>query len=92
MTAKIRIKLKGRNHLIDCPAGDTILQAALRCGLSAPFSCRSGTCATCLAIVREGEVTMLGNSVLSEEEVAQGCILTCQSRPKTDFVAIEYED
>ena len=57
----------------------------------APFSCRSGVCSTCQAILREGDVTMAVNYGLTDDEVARGYVLTCQSRPVTDEIVVDYD-
>ena len=64
-------------------AGETLLTAALREGVDFPHSCRVGGCATCKCRLVEGQVRELTESsyLLSEEELAQGTILACQSVP-----------
>ena len=70
----------------------TILTAALNQGLDAPYSCQGGICSSCLAKVTEGKATMDKNSILSEEEVNDGFILTCQAHPITQKISIDYDD
>ena len=60
-------------------------------GADVPFSCKGGVCCTCKAKVLEGEVTMHVNYSLSEEEVEEGFILSCQSHPKSKKVIIDYD-
>ncbi|WP_045877886.1 ferredoxin--NADP reductase [Pseudofrankia sp. DC12] len=72
-------------------ASETLLESARRAGLSPPFSCESGTCATCMAHVEEGEVTMRVNDALTEDEVADGYVLTCQGLPQSEKVTVKYE-
>ena len=57
----------------------------------AEFSCRSGVCSTCQAVVRGGAVEMAINYGLTDDEVARGYVLTCQSRPTTPTVEIDYD-
>ncbi len=71
--------------------GSTILQTARFAGLKAPSSCESGTCATCMARVTEGCVTMRNNEALTPEEVADGWVLTCQAEPASPTVRVVYE-
>jgi ferredoxin len=70
---------------------ETLLESARRAGLAPPFSCEAGNCATCMATLVDGEVKMRVNDVLTEEEVAEGYILTCQGVPQTPSVKIRYE-
>lgn len=70
----------------------TILEAALDEDLDAPYSCQGGICSSCLARVTEGEATMRQNNILTESEVAEGLILTCQAHPTTPSITIDYDD
>jgi len=87
----IVLQLQGRRHEIAYHPGDTVLETARRAGLSAPYSCEAGSCATCMALLHEGSVTMRTNNALTPDEVAEGWILTCQSVPAGPTVRIEYE-
>lgn len=72
-------------------SGRTLLDAALSTGTEVPWSCRSGICGTCRAKLCDGTVELAFNDVLSEQELADGYILTCQSRPTSDRVAVDYD-
>jgi len=69
----------------------TILDVALSKGLDAPYSCQGGICSSCLAQVTEGKAIMDSNTILSDEEVEEGMILTCQAHPITDKITIDYD-
>lgn len=71
--------------------GETLLESARRAGLDPPFSCESGNCATCMAKLTEGKVTMRVNDALTDDEVADGYVLTCQAVPDTPSVTVDYE-
>lgn len=71
--------------------GDTVLETARRGGLQPPFSCEAGNCATCMALVHEGSITMRVNNALTADEVASGWVLTCQAIPTGDSLTVEYE-
>jgi ring-1,2-phenylacetyl-CoA epoxidase subunit PaaE len=86
-----RANLHGRSAAFDMYAGDSVLDAVQRVRPDAPFSCRSGVCSTCQAVIRGGSVEMDVNYGLSDDEVARGYVLTCQSRPTTDHVDIDYD-
>jgi len=70
----------------------TILEVALKEGLDAPYSCQGGICSTCLALVKEGKAVMDKNSILTDEEINDGLILTCQAHPLTDKITVDYDD
>ena len=71
---------------------ETLLESARRAGLTPPFSCEAGNCATCMAKLTEGRATMRVNDALTDEEVADGYILTCQGVPDTPSVTVVYDD
>jgi len=87
---RVTIELDGRTDTADHTPGTTILQTARQLGMSPPFSCEMGNCATCMARLVDGAVTMHANTVLTDDEVADGWVLTCQSVPTTPSVRVVY--
>ncbi len=87
---RVTIELDGRTDSTDHHPGTTILQAARQMGMSPPTSCEGGSCATCMARLVEGAVTMFVNNALTPEEVEDGWVLTCQSVPTTPTVHVIY--
>lgn len=73
-------------------SGDVILQAVLDKGKDAPFSCRGGICTTCKAKLTSGTVEMDQQFALTDGEIAEGFILTCQSHPTSDAVELTYDN
>jgi ring-1,2-phenylacetyl-CoA epoxidase subunit PaaE len=71
--------------------GETIVEAALRAGRDPPFSCRAGMCCTCRARLTEGRVAMATNYSLEKWETDAGYVLTCQARPLTGRVVVDYD-
>ncbi|MBV9872477.1 MAG: ferredoxin--NADP reductase [Frankiaceae bacterium] len=86
----VTIELDGQTKSTKHHPGTTILQTARQMGMSPPFSCEAGNCATCMAKLLDGEVTMYVNDALYDDEVADGWILTCQSVPTTPTVHVVY--
>jgi len=89
-TCHVTIELDGRTEATEHHPGTTILQTARQIGLRPPSQCEAGNCATCLARLVEGEVSMYVNDALTDEEVEDGWILTCQSVPTTPTVHVVY--
>jgi ring-1,2-phenylacetyl-CoA epoxidase subunit PaaE len=88
----IKVTIDGRtSQLVVDPTGAPILDHVLAVRPEAPFSCRSGACASCRAQVTVGEVYMDKNWSLEEDEVAAGQILTCQSHPVSETVELTYD-
>jgi ring-1,2-phenylacetyl-CoA epoxidase subunit PaaE len=87
---KVKVTLDGRTRRVPFTGGN-ILDSARLAGLPAPFACKAGVCATCRAKVTKGKVEMAARYGLTDEEVADGYVLTCQSVPLGDGVAVDYD-
>jgi ring-1,2-phenylacetyl-CoA epoxidase subunit PaaE len=86
------IVLDGKTHHLHMAETDKVLDTALAAGLDLPYSCKGGVCCTCRARVLEGRVDMEKNYTLEAGEMAQGFVLTCQSRPLTERVVVSYDE
>lgn len=89
---KVKIKIYSESFDLFVEPDETILTAALRENLDPPFSCQIGACASCRAKLISGKVVMDERDALTDDEIDQGYILTCQSHPITDDVIIDYDD
>ena len=91
-SASVKVILDGREHELQIPAkGDAVLDAAIDSGLDVPYACKGAVCCTCKARVLEGNVEMAMNYALTDEEVADGYVLTCQTHPRSARVVIDYD-
>ncbi len=70
---------------------DNILDAALGAGADLPFACKGGVCSTCKCAVLDGAVEMKINYALSDKEVSQNLVLSCQAVPTTDKVKVDFD-
>lgn len=86
----VTITLDGKTVTVPLNPTETILETARRAGLVPPYSCEAGNCGTCIATVTEGRVKMRLNQVLSDDEIAEGLVLTCQGMPETTVV-VDYD-
>lgn len=89
--AHLTVALAGTSHNVELDPGETVLEAALKNGIDAPYSCLGGACGTCKAKLIDGTVTMEQNFALSSAEVDAGFVLTCQSHPTADAVTVDYD-
>ncbi|MGC1205959.1 MAG: ferredoxin--NADP reductase [Flavobacteriaceae bacterium] len=89
---KITITVDDETTTFEMSQKQTILEAALDEDLDAPYSCQGGICSSCLAKITEGEATMRQNNILTESEVAEGLILTCQAHPTSATIVVDYDD
>ncbi len=86
----LTVELDGETHQVPYQAGQTVLVACQDAGLEPPWSCTDGFCGSCMASLTEGEVKMINNDFLSDEELEEGWILTCQSVPISLACKLEY--
>lgn len=76
------ITFAGAGKSVACDSSETVLAVARRAGLKIPSSCNFGLCGTCKVQKVSGEVTMVHNGGISDDEIAEGLILACCSRPQ----------
>src|SRR3954449_5525082 len=89
-TTHLEVELDGETHEFEWPRQKKLLDFLLERGLKAPYSCRQGACSACACILDDGEVKMLHNEILEQEDLDEGYVLGCQSVPLTDKVKIRY--
>ncbi|GAA3719880.1 2Fe-2S iron-sulfur cluster-binding protein [Gordonia hankookensis] len=91
VTGTITIKLGRKKVTVDRQPNETLLESGRRAGLTPPFSCEAGNCATCIAHLDEGTATMRVNDALEDDEIEDGYVLTCQAVPDTETTVVDYE-
>jgi len=69
-----------------------VLDAVLKENIDAPYSCQGGVCSSCIAKVKDGKAEMVKNQILTDGEIADGFILTCQAHPTTSTLTVDYDD
>ncbi|GFD93142.1 hypothetical protein KUL156_42180 [Alteromonas sp. KUL156] len=89
--AHLTASLDGEEINIHIPKGKTILRAMLDNNYNPPYSCEGEVCSSCMCKLNKGEVFMKKNLTLSEEDVKEGYILSCQSLPLTQDIEIVFE-
>ena len=90
-TSAVTLTLEGRTSTAPLPKDLPVLDGAQATRSDLPFACKGGVCGTCRALVTAGEVDMRRNYALDEAEVAAGFVLTCQSYPVSDELAVDYD-
>ena len=71
---------------------ELVLDAVLKQDIDAPYSCQGGVCSTCIARLVEGEVEMVKNHILTDGEIKEGFVLTCQAHPISAKIKVDYDD
>jgi ring-1,2-phenylacetyl-CoA epoxidase subunit PaaE len=88
---ELLVVIDGARRAVPIEAGESILDAAIRAGINVPYSCKGGMCCTCRAKLVEGTAPMAQNFSLEAWEEEKGFILTCQARPTSPRVVVDYD-
>lgn len=88
---KITVVVDAEESTFEMSQKQTILEAILKQGIDAPYSCQGGICSSCLAKITSGTAEMKKNAILSDSEIAQGLILTCQAHPTSATISVDYD-
>jgi len=89
---KITVIVDDEETTFEMSPKKSVLESALDENIDAPYSCKGGICSSCIARIKEGEATMQQNNILTENEVAEGLILTCQAHPTSPTIVVDYDD
>lgn len=90
--AKIKILVDNEEFNFEMNNKQTILEATLKQGIDAPYSCQGGICSSCIARIKKGSAQMKKNSILTDFEIADGLVLTCQAIVTSAEVEVDYDD
>lgn len=89
---QLTILVDDEETVITMDSEGTVLEAALENDLDVPYSCQGGICSSCIARIKEGKAEMRKNQILTDSEIAEGLILTCQAQAKTPVLKVDYDD
>ncbi len=89
---KVTMMIDGDEATFEMSQKQTLLEAALKQGLDAPYSCQGGICSSCLCRITKGTAEMKKNSILTDSEIAGGLVLSCQAVPTSSVVYVDYDD
>ncbi|MGB5556370.1 MAG: ferredoxin--NADP reductase [Flavobacteriaceae bacterium] len=89
---EVTIVLDDEEFKLSMNKNELVLDAVLKQNIDAPYSCQGGVCSSCIARIKEGKVEMVKNQILTDGEIAEGLILTCQSHPLTPTLKVDYDD
>ncbi len=91
-SSQLSVRLDGEEFEVPCAEGETLLNAMRRAGLNPPSSCLVGSCATCMCTVELGEVQILRNDALDQQEIDQGWTLACQSLARSEHLRVLFPE
>ena len=89
---KVTVLVDDEETTFVMPKEMTLLDAALKQGVDAPYSCQGGICSSCMARISGGTAEMKKNAILTDGEIAQGLILTCQAHPTSAEIYVDFDD
>jgi ring-1,2-phenylacetyl-CoA epoxidase subunit PaaE len=87
----IHVKLYGKEYDIEVESQESILEAGIKNNIDPPYACQIAACCTCRAKLRSGKVHMESREALTDDEIEEGYILTCQAHPLTSDVFVDYD-
>nr|AOE10389.1 flavodoxin reductases (ferredoxin-NADPH reductases) family 1 [uncultured bacterium] len=90
--ASLEIIYDEESYKFENAKGKSVLDLALQNNIDVPYSCQGGVCSSCIAKIKEGTVTMDNNQVLTDEEIEEGLILTCQAHISSSHLKVDYDD
>ena len=89
---KITFKVDGVETTIKGDTNKTLLDTAIENDIDAPYSCRGGACATCIGKLKIGTVNLEQNYILTDTEIDEGLIITCQAYPTSEEIYVDADD
>ncbi len=92
LQTQVTMMVDGDESFFEMSPKQTILEAALKNGIDAPYSCQGGICSSCLCRITKGSAEMKKNSILTDSEIAEGLVLSCQAIPTSSEIYVDYDD
>lgn len=88
----IKVIIDDEEIIVNADKKLTLLDNVLNQDVDAPYSCKGGVCCSCICKVIEGETNMPVNNLLTDSEIAEGLVLSCQTYPVSDTIKINFDD
>ena len=89
---KITYRVDGHETTVEGDKNKTLLDIALENDIDAPYSCKGGACATCIGRLKKGTVELEQNYILTDGEIEDGLIITCQAYPTSNKLFLDIDD
>jgi len=89
---EVTVILDDEEYSFEMDKNQMVLDVVLKENIDAPYSCQGGVCSTCIAKVVEGKAEMIKNQILTDGEIDEGFILTCQAKPLSSTLKVDFDD
>jgi ring-1,2-phenylacetyl-CoA epoxidase subunit PaaE len=89
---EITVQLDNQTYTVHGDANEFVLDLLLEEGIDAPYSCQGGTCSSCICKITEGSAAMERNQVLTDKEIEQGYLLSCQAKATSAKLSIDFDE
>lgn len=89
---KVTVLIDDEEYSFDMDRKEVVLDVALENDIDVPYSCQGGICSSCMARITEGKAEMSKNQILTDDEIEEGFILTCQAHPTTPSLKVDFDD
>lgn len=91
-SVKITFKFDDETHTLEGSADKSILDSIIEAGHEVPYSCQAGACCSCMALLTEGDASLDTQDMLTAGEKEEGLRLTCQAKPLTQSVFVDFDE
>ncbi|MDR2222785.1 MAG: ferredoxin--NADP reductase [Flavobacteriaceae bacterium] len=91
-STKVTALVDDEEATFEMPKSEVLLNGVLKAGIDAPYSCQGGICSSCMCKIIKGSAVMKKNSILTDDEIADGLILSCQAIVTSDEIYVDYDD
>lgn len=89
---KVTVLVDDVETTFNMPRTENILNAALKHGIDAPYSCQGGICSSCMCRTVKGSAEMKTNHILMDDEIEEGLLLACQAYVTSDQIYVDFDD
>ena len=89
--SKIEVLVDGSKKIFYMNKDDNFIEKATKYGISVPYSCKNGMCATCRCKVSSGKAIMRKNFSLEDWEIKKGFLLSCQLEPVDKEICLNFD-
>ena len=88
----VEVTVDGETTSLEMDAKTILLDAIIKADIDAPYSCQGGVCSSCICKVTKGSAVMIKNQILTDSEIADGLVLSCQAMVTSAEIAVDFDD